>query len=224
MRHQLPAIAVLTLLSFESHAQLTSVDRGLALEDSSGLEFANTVGVNLEWDTNGAPYSIQGWIASLNAEDYGGYNNWTLATESMTSNTGQLTQLLQSDCGGPTSTTIQAKCSNFTALSAALNSTYTGLGSGAVFLSGTGTPNAEPDLTFNEGINYANAAYISTADYGGGHTVSLPDTQIIGDDVSIGDAIAVREAPELDTTTSITALTFLAGAALVLNGSRRART
>jgi hypothetical protein len=36
----------------------------------------------LTWSAAGAPGSAQAWVASLNTEDYGGYNNWTLPTGS----------------------------------------------------------------------------------------------------------------------------------------------
>ncbi len=45
----------------------------------NGLMWANTVGLNVGWNPNGGAGTAQGWVAGLNAEDYGGYNDWTLA-------------------------------------------------------------------------------------------------------------------------------------------------
>jgi len=90
----------------------------------NGLMWANTVGLNLSWSSTGAAGSVQGWVAGLNASDYGGYNDWTLATGngSVGANTmtNQLGELFYTDCGNSvgTSTVFNKPGKKCTALSA----------------------------------------------------------------------------------------------------------
>src|SRR5258708_30602465 len=63
-------------ISFSANAQLVSS----VVTDSSGLMWANTVGVDVGWNPDGEAGTAQGWVAGLNAENYGGYNDLTLAT------------------------------------------------------------------------------------------------------------------------------------------------
>jgi len=76
---------VLALLApLAAHATLTAVtqDGGAMVSDSvlnvTWADVASPSG--LTWSPTAATGSVQAWIASLNAEDYGGFNDWTLAT------------------------------------------------------------------------------------------------------------------------------------------------
>jgi hypothetical protein len=88
MNNALKSLCAVTvmMISISAHAALVSVtqDGGLMVSDSA---------LNVTWaDT--APSSpvnwpgAQAWVASLNTADYGGYNNWTLATGDGTYTTG----------------------------------------------------------------------------------------------------------------------------------------
>jgi uncharacterized repeat protein (TIGR03803 family) len=93
-----------------ANAQLISVDRGFAAIDRNGLMWANAIGLDLFWSPTGGEGTAQGWISSLNASNFGGYNDWTLATgdASRVSNgnttTNQLAELFFEDCGNSPST------------------------------------------------------------------------------------------------------------------------
>ncbi len=103
-------VAVTVMMSsMSAHAALTAVtqDGNLMVSDST---------LNVTWaDTSSGRISYsaaQAWVAGLNTEDYGGYNNWTLATGD-----GTYTQLGGNcaalgftsngqGCGSSTSTTL----------------------------------------------------------------------------------------------------------------------
>ena len=91
------------VVSLNANAQLKSADHGSAVTDSNGLVGANTVGTSLSWSPTGDSGSAQAWVAGLNASDYGGFNDWTLATGdgSVAANktTNQLGELFYTDCG-----------------------------------------------------------------------------------------------------------------------------
>lgn len=92
--------------SMTAHAALTSVkgsDGNLMVSDSTlNVTWADVASPNnLTWDSSGGPGSAQAWVASLNAANYGGYNNWTLPTGD-----GDYTnESCGSDCGPSTSAT-----------------------------------------------------------------------------------------------------------------------
>ncbi len=115
------------MASINAQAQLKSADHGAAVTDSNGLMWANTVGTFLSWSPTSGPGSAQAWIAGLNASDYGGFNDWTLATGdgSVAANktTNQLGELFYTDCGNSvgTASVLNKAGKNCTALSA-LNS------------------------------------------------------------------------------------------------------
>jgi len=109
--------ARLLAMSLSARAQLTAVDNGLALEDSAGIMFANTVtgcGAGCSGSLGGPNGGGAAWVATLNAENYGGYNDWSLATGNATvapnNTTNQLGELFGVDCAAFSS------CLPFTAM------------------------------------------------------------------------------------------------------------
>ena len=206
------------MVSLSAHAQLTSTDNGAAATDANGLMWANTVGVNLGWSTSGVyTDTAQAWVAGLNTSNYGGYNNWMLATGdgSVGANamSNQLAELFYTDCGNSLGQTTALNNSgrNCTALSALTSVISTP----TIFFSGSASIlNGGSDTFFwmyqtpasNQGL-WTNDTVFS----GGG----LP---LVG----LGDALAVRavSAPEIDPTTAFSGLTLLLGT-LVVMGSRR---
>jgi PEP-CTERM motif len=115
---------VAMLCSTVSAAQLKPADHGAAAIDNHGLMWANTVGINLAWNPAGGPDTAQGWVANLNATDYGGFNDWTLATGDFNvapnTTTNQLGELFYTDCGNAVDqqTALTIPRSNCRALSA----------------------------------------------------------------------------------------------------------
>ena len=171
-----------------AHAQLTSADHGAAATDGNGLMWANTIGTNLSWSSTGGAGTAQAWIANLNATDYGGFNNWTLATGdgSVQANimSNQLGELFYKDCGNSlgTSSVLNNSGKSCTALSALNNLIST------------------PQILFSSS-QYAplpGQGYFWV--YQTPKSVQEPwnnDTSFNGA-VGVGDAVAVRAAPEID--------------------------
>ncbi len=211
-------------ISFSANAQLVSS----VVTDSSGLMWANTVGVDVGWNPDGEAGTAQGWVAGLNAENYGGYNDWTLATGDGTAapntTTNQLGQLFNTDCGNTagsfTSLTNPGKnCSALTAIQQKvldpinLNASVNTL----LILSST------PDLPLTE---YTGTGHILDYGYwtysvvGSGPAGFNQDTQYWGV-VGLGDALAVRDAPEIDPASAASGLTLLLGGLAVLRGRRK---
>jgi hypothetical protein len=210
------------LFSLSAHAQLSSVDGGLVVEDSNGLMYANTIGTNLSWLPGTGPETTAQWVAGLNAEDYGGYNDWTVATadgnDAPNTTTNQLGELFQSDCGnaagGPISLSNAGKgCTSFTSLVSALQtSPYFGKGDQLFFSSSNyyGTCcNIYTTYWWAYGITPA-YSFQAGWDY---------DTAFEGG-LERADAIAVRGAPEIDVASAAGALALLIGS-LVLFADRR---
>jgi hypothetical protein len=74
------AVTVL-MVSLSANAALVSADGGQVVSDSTlNVTWANVVATGVDWSSSGAAGSAQAWIASLNAADYAGSNNWQLAT------------------------------------------------------------------------------------------------------------------------------------------------
>jgi hypothetical protein len=204
-------------ISFNAHAQLTSVDNGLAVLDTDGLMFANIVQGNI---SGGSPGNGAAWVATLNTEDYGGYNNWTFATGNAThapNNTNnQLGQLLLVDCA--------VSCSAFTALTAAAASGENPA-TGMLIMSASDAP--PPSFCAGESImncgGYSSYAYIYHSPESGTIGESwFSDNSWNGS--AYGNGIAVRDvvaAPELNVSAAMNALTLLIGGALVLRSSRK---
>ncbi|MBS0580652.1 MAG: PEP-CTERM sorting domain-containing protein [Proteobacteria bacterium] len=76
---------VIALVSSVANAQLTTVTHdGVTLVDDSSLNVTWIADASLSgpvtWSSSAAPGSAQAFVASLNASDYGGYNDWTLPT------------------------------------------------------------------------------------------------------------------------------------------------
>ena len=201
-----------------ANAQLTSVDHGAAAIDANGLMWANTVGSNLTWSPTGAAGSAQAWIAGLNASDYGGYNNWTLATGNgsagVNTTTDQLGELFYKDCGNTagTSTVLNnpgKNCGALSAVNTALNTNYSGVLPGAVFFSsslyGTTCCNIYDTYwwVFSSPFSSQGAWNYDT---NFGETLN-------------GEAIAVR-TPEIDPASAASAFTLLLGGMAVLRGFR----
>ena len=131
-----------TVCSGNARAQLKSADHGAAVTDTSGLMWANMVGTNLSWSATGGAGSAQAWVAGLNASDYGGFNDWSLATGdgnvAANTSTNQLGQLFYRDCGNVvgTASVLNNAGKNCTALSN-LNSL---LGTPSIIFSGFSRP------------------------------------------------------------------------------------
>jgi hypothetical protein len=191
-------------VSMNVHAQLASVDHGLAVEDGSGLMFANTVGTDLGWSSSGTAGSAQAWIAGLNAEHYGGYSDWTLATGDgsggANTTTNQLAELFNTDCGGVSgkTTATMKGCGSFSALVSQMNSSQLGI---ILFSSSLYKP--VPGMWWSYETPFSTQLGWSN------------DTQY-GFQVGIGDAVAVRKAPEMNAAAAGSALAVLLGGLLVL--------
>ena len=205
--------------SLTAHAQLKSVDNGAAAIDGNGLIWANTVGTNLTWSPSGAAGSAQAWIAGLNASDYGGYNNWTLATGNggvgPNTTTNQLGELFYTDCGNVVDTpsvlnNVGKNCSALSAVNTALNTNINGIENGSIFFSSSlyGTKCCDANTAwwvYETPDSFANV-WNSSSNFG----------FLVG----VGDALAVRAAPEIDPTSAGSGLVLLIGSLLVLRGRR----
>jgi hypothetical protein len=87
-----------------ANAQLTAVtvDGDQMVSDATlDVTWADVASPLVSWSASGAPGSAQAWVASLNTEDYGGYDNWMLATGDPTYTTGSC----GTGCGASTSAT-----------------------------------------------------------------------------------------------------------------------
>jgi hypothetical protein len=226
-RKFLGSLAVAAMVPSLAFAQFTSVDQGADLVDSSGLMWANTVGIDVGWSgypnaqigSNGGAGSAQGWVASLNAEDYGGYNNWTLAkgvgTTAPNTTTNQLGELFSSDCGFSAGAPSTGKtCGGFSALNTTLQTDM-------IYLSSSAPHNQRGATEFNGNFNFW-----MYASFSGSQGLWTDDTQFavsgIGPFVGTGDALAVRETPEIDPASAASGLTLLLGGLAVLRGRRKA--
>jgi hypothetical protein len=209
------------VVSLTAHAQLKSVDHGAAAIDSNGLEWANTVGINLGWSASPIhPDTAQTWIAALNASDYDGHNDWTLPTADFSApntTTNQLGELFYTDCGNTpdtqTSLSTPGKKSCGRALPAVSN---------AIDI---GTNGFQGDVNFSSGMSlglvpgegYWSWSIYRASDSTEGYWDS--DTNNAGI-VGAGDTLAVREAPEIDPVSAAGGFTLLLGFMLVLRGRR----
>lgn len=206
--------------SLTANAQLRSVDNGAAATDANGLMWANTVGTNLTWSPGGAAGSAQAWVAGLNASDYGGYNNWTLATGNGSfgpnTTTNQLGELFYTDCGNVVDTPsvlnhAGRNCSALSAVNTALNTNINGVENGSIFFSSS--------LFGTTCCSMSNTSW---------WVYETPDSSAnvwnassnFGFLVGVGDALAVRAAPEIDPTSAGSGLVLLVGSLLVLRGRR----
>jgi hypothetical protein len=205
--------------SLSAHAQLKSVDNGAAAIDDNGLMWANTVGTNLTWSSTGAAGSAQAWVADLNASDYGGHNNWTLATGDggfgPNTTTNQLGELFYSDCGNVVNTpsvlnNVGKNCSALSAVNTALNTNINGIENGSIFFSSSlyGTKCCGPNTAWwvYETPDSSSNIWNSNSNFG----------FLVG----VGDALAVRPAPEIDPTSAGSGLVLLFGSLFVLRGRR----
>jgi hypothetical protein len=205
--------AAAMLASLSAHAQLTSVDNGAAAIDGHGLMWANTVGINLSWSATGAAGSAQAWVASLNTSDYGGYNNWTLATGNGSAGanrmTNQLGELFYTDCGNSPGTPSvfnnpARKCSALSVVNSVIST---------------------PTLFFSNSLYGTKCCNIYDTYWWVYQTPTSGqqpwnyDTNF-GPLVGLGDALAVRATPEIDPTSVGSALTLLVGSLAVLRGRR----
>jgi hypothetical protein len=220
-------LAVVAMVPSLAFAQLTSVDQGAALIDSNGLMWANTVGIDVSWSGypnaqtggSGQPGSAQAWVAGLNATDYGGYNNWTLATgvgtTAANTTTNQLGELFFSDCGfSGGAPSIGKSCRGFSALNTTLRTEM-------IYLSSSPFAGNSPGATAFNG----NFAFWMYADFSGKQSLWTDDSQFsasgVGPFVGTGDALAVRETPEIDPASAASGLTLLLGGLAVLRGRRK---
>jgi hypothetical protein len=223
-------LAVVAMVPSLAFAQFKSVDHGADLVDSNGLMWANTVGIDGGWSGypnaqtggSGGAGSAQAWVAGLNATDYGGYNNWTLATgvgtDTPNTTTNQLGELFSSDCGFSAGASSAGKtCGGFTALNTTLQTDM-------IYLSSSPNAGNGPGASaFNQ-----NFYFWMYADYSSSGQLWNNDTQFavsgVGVFVGTGDALAVRETPEIDPASAASGLTLLLGGLAVLRGRRKPAT
>lgn len=204
------------VVSTHARAQLKSADHGSAVTDSNGLMWANAVGTLLSWSPTAEAGSAQAWVAGLNASDYGGFNDWMLATGdgSVPANatTNQLGELFYTDCGNSvgTASVLNNPGKNCTALSA-LGSV---ISTPSIFFS------ASTDPVIGSPIDSVFWAYQTPG------SIQVPwtnDTVFSGGGlplVGLGDALAVRAAPEIDPSSAASGLALLFGSLAVLRGRR----
>ena len=226
-RRFLGLLAVAAIVPSLAFAQFTPVDQGADLVDSNGLMWANTVGIDVNWSgfpnaqtgSFGAPGSAQAWVAGLNATDYGGYNDWTLATGVGTTvantTTNQLGELFSSDCGFSMGASSTGKtCGGFSALNTTLQTDM-------IYLSSSSGINSPGATEFNGNYNF----WIYE-NFAGGQGLWTDDTVFsvsgLGPFTGSGDALAVRETPEIDPASAASGLTLLLGGLAVLRGRRKA--
>jgi hypothetical protein len=210
---RLVAVAAM-VVSLSAHAQLTSADNGAAATDRSGLMWANTVGIDLGWSASGVnTNTAQAWVTSLNTSHYGGYNDWRLATGdgSVGANTtsNQLGELFYTDCG------------NSVGQSTVLNNAGKKCGALSTLNSAISTPS----LIFS---STAAPAFQSGGDtafwvFGSANSSQMPWTNdtVFQGKVGLGDALAVRETPEIDPASAASGVTLLLGCVAVLRGRRK---
>jgi hypothetical protein len=203
------------LFSLHANAQLKSVDHGAAVTDSSGLMWANTVGIDLSWSATGQDGSAQAWVAGLNASHYGGFDDWSLATGdgSVGANqtTNQLGQLFYSDCGnsvGEASVLNKPgkNCKKFSSLKSVIESPT------IIFSSSPDPALSTPFENFFWAYQTPSSVQVpwtSDTAFGGGGGPPL---------IGLGDALAVRAAPEIDPSSAASALALLFGSLAVLRG------
>jgi hypothetical protein len=219
-RQILGLLAVAAMVaSVSAHAQLTSVDGGLAVEDSNGLEFASVIGTDVSYSpVSQVAGSAQAWINTLNAENYGGYNNWSLATGNGSvapnNTTNQLGELFYTD-------NCATGCSQFTALKTAINTNMSGVEPGALFFSSSVINFSECcGLTPDDQANYWVTIVPGTGLGSPSQGVWTNDSSY-GLAVDEGDALAVRKAPEIDPASAASGLTLLLGGLAVMRGRRK---
>jgi hypothetical protein len=214
------AFCALVLASYAAHAQLTTVDGGAAVADSSGLMFATTIGNKLSWLPGTGPETTAQWVANLNAENYGGYSDWTVATgvgtEVPNTTTNQLAQLFLTDCGNAAGSALG--CASFSALN-------------TIFQNGDGYHAPGTALFFSSSLYSATCCDIYSTywwAYGSTQTMSYPlaynyDSDFQGGGLEHADAIAVRVAwaPEIDASTAFGALLLLGGSLAVAIDRKR---
>ncbi len=223
-------VAVIAMAaSLPAHAQLRSVDGGAAALDASGLMWANIVGINLGWSPRGGPGGAFDWVSGLNARDYGGYDDWTLATGdgSVAANplSNQLGQLFYTDCGNSlgTLTAMNNAGKNCSALSAVSNANARG--------TGLGPPGSNP----NNALYFSTSPWLQQPPCEGGcidkffwsYDTSNSSQRVWTNDTSYdgivgeGNILAVRAVPEIDSTSAAGCLALLFGILAVLRGRIR---
>lgn len=217
----LVAVAAMAV-SFSAHAQLISS----VVTDSNGLMWANTVGINLGWSQSpGFPDTAQAWVAGLNAGNYGGYDDWMLATGdgsvAPNTTTNQLGELFYTDCGNSvgsfTSLTNPGKsCSGLSSLQNAITAddfNKTGMPLNLII---SATPYHPLDDFEQQGF-WAYQMDDSS------QRVTTTDTVVDGV-VGRGDALAVRrvnQVPEIESASAASWFTLLLGCMAVLRGRRK---
>jgi hypothetical protein len=207
-------------ISFNAHAQLTTVDNGLALEDKDGLMFANTVtgcGGGCSGTLGGPNGSGAAWVATLNAEDYGGYSNWTLATGNSTfapnNTTNQLGQLLGVDCA------TFSNCLPFTSM---ISNIAPQVGGGVITFGSSSVAPYVPGC--GEGAACGSTYYIYNLVTNPGFGKSGPGILTFDTEPFYEVTLAVRDvvaAPEINPASAASGLTLLLGGLAVLRGRRK---
>jgi hypothetical protein len=220
MNSRLFGVVAALLACVSAHAQFTSS----VVTDSNGLMWANTIGIDVGWFPSGGPDTAQGWVAGLNANKYGGYDDWTLATgdgsAAPNTTTNQLGELFYTNCGNSpgsfTSLNNPGKnCSALSSLQSVINADNVPTAGIGLDLIISATP-------FHQLDDFEQLGYWVYGISGGGQGATTNDTVVFGL-VGRGDALAVRDvtqAPEIDANSAAAGLTLLLGTLLVI-GSRR---
>jgi hypothetical protein len=206
-------------VSFNARAQLTSVDNGLALEDRDGIMFANTVigcGAGCSGSLGGPNGGGAAWVATLNAEDYGSYKNWTLATGNATfapnNTTNQLGELFGVDCAA------FSNCLPFTAMI----SNLLPFADGGIITFGSSS--VAPYVPGCGGVGCGSTYYIyslvtdSVLGKSGGGILAFDAQPFYEEALAVRDVAA---APEINPASAASGLTLLLGGLAVLRGRRR---
>jgi hypothetical protein len=214
--------AAAALLAMNAHAGLVSAEGGEVVSDSTlNVTWANVVATGVDWSSSSAPGSAQAWIASLNAADYAGFNNWQLATgdgTQTTSGTGS---------GASTSTTANQLAYLFINElgNSSPNQTKLGTAGAAFNTTNTGTlPGGYSYSTLANALSNSGDIWSGTTESTGVAWVfssggSLEDGGLEGDDF---DALAVRAGQVSAVPLPAAAWLMMSGlGALALLGRRR---
>jgi hypothetical protein len=224
MRTRILGFAATLLASASANAQFASS----VVTDNNGLMWANNVGINLSWDpaSSPSPGSAQAWIAGLNSSNYGGFDDWTLATGdgsvAPNTTTNQLGELFYTDCGNSvgsfTSLNNPGKnCAALTSVDGVINSAADASFGGPFDLFLSASPNHSLDEPFGI-LGFWGYAIDASAQ------ISLTNDTAFHGSVGVGDALAVRnviQTPEIDPASVSSALTLVLGGIAVVRGRKR---
>jgi hypothetical protein len=225
MRTKIWGFVTTLLVCASAHAQFASS----VVTDNNGLMWANTVGANVSWgptSSSPSPDSAQAWIAGLNSSNYGGFDDWSLATGdgnvAPNTTTNQLGELFYADCGNSvgsfTSLNNPGKnCAALSSVQGVINTAADASFGGPFDLFLSASPNHSLDEPFGI-LGFWGYAIDTSAQ------VSLTNDTVFHGSVGRGDALAVRnviQTPEIDPASVSSALTLVFGGIAVVRGRKR---